>query len=106
MAKNSRCRGVGDTRQLALFYADHDRKLDEAVKLVEVEAAQRQDIYTSDALAWVYDKMGRFPEAWQAMEQALRLGTKDASLFFHAGMISQRLGEQEKAKSYLQQACS
>ena len=28
--------------------------------------------YTSEVLAWVYDKMGRFPEAWQAMEQALR----------------------------------
>jgi len=28
--------------------------------------------YISDALAWVYDMMGRFLAAWQATEQALR----------------------------------
>ncbi|MBM4259304.1 MAG: tetratricopeptide repeat protein [Deltaproteobacteria bacterium] len=92
------------TRQLALFYADHDRQLDEAVKLAELESTRRRDIYTYDTLAWVYYKAGRLTEAQQAMVQALRLGTKDAVLFFHAGMIAYGAGEPEKATHYLQLA--
>jgi len=92
------------TRQLALFYADHNRKLNEAVKLAEAERARRNDIYTEDALAWAYYKIGRFTDAWQSMKQALRLGTKDASLFFHAGMIAYGLGEERRAKYYLHRA--
>jgi tetratricopeptide (TPR) repeat protein len=38
------------------------------------------------------------------MKEALKLGTKDAKLFFHAGMIYQRLGEIEKAKEFLARA--
>jgi tetratricopeptide (TPR) repeat protein len=91
-------------RQLALFNADHDRKLDEAVKLAETELERRKDIYTYDTLAWVYYKTKRFTDAWRMMEHALRLETKDASLFFHAGMIAHRLGETDKAKDYLHRA--
>jgi tetratricopeptide (TPR) repeat protein len=91
-------------RQLALFYADHDRKLDEAVTLAEAEVKQRQDIYSYDALAWVYYKKGRLVDAQQAMTQALRLGTQDASLFFHAGMIAQGLGETDNARDSLRRA--
>ncbi|MGH8008948.1 MAG: tetratricopeptide repeat protein, partial [Candidatus Binatia bacterium] len=95
---------VAYNRQLALFYADHNRKLDEAVKLAEAELERRRDIYTYDTLAWVYYKKGRPTEAWKAMEQALRLGTQDASLFFHAGMIAHGLEDKEKAKNYLRRA--
>ena len=91
-------------RQLALFYADHNRKLDEAVKLAEAELERRHDIYTYDTLAWGYYKKGRFADAGKAMEQALRLGTRDASLFFHAGMIAHGLGESETARDYLHRA--
>jgi len=92
------------TRQLALFYADHNRKLEEAVQLAETEHTRRQDIYTEDTLAWVYYKRGRFADAETAMKQALRLRTQDPSLFFHAGMISYRLGKKEQAKDYLRRA--
>ena len=93
-------------RQLARFYADHDRKLDIAVQLAERERRHRNDIYTADTLAWAYYKVGRYAEAWQTMTQALRLGTQDARLFFHAGMIAYRLQETEKARHYLQAALS
>ena len=92
------------SRQLALFYADHHRNLDNALRLAEAELGRRNDIYTQDALAWVYYHMGRIPEAWQVMEQGLRLGTQDASLLYHAGMIAKGMGDTEKAKSYLTQA--
>ncbi len=92
------------TRQLGLFYADHDRQLEEAEKLAEAEVQRRSDIYSFDTLAWVYYKRGRFPEAQKAMTQALRLETQDALLLFHAGMIARGLGDKAQAKSYLQRA--
>ena len=48
--------------------------------------------------------MDRMPEAWHIMEKALRLGTQDASLLYHAGMIAKGMGEPDKAKQYLTQA--
>ena len=95
---------VAYTRQLALFYVDHNRKLDEALKLAEAEVEKRRDIYSYDTLAWVYYKNRRFADAEKAMTQALRLGTQDALLFFHAGMIAHAQGARQKAKDFLQRA--
>ncbi|MBI3796917.1 MAG: tetratricopeptide repeat protein, partial [Deltaproteobacteria bacterium] len=95
---------VAYNRQLALFYADHDRQLSEALTLAEAELRRRHDIYTYDTLAWALGKNGRYPDAWKAMEQALHLGTRDALLFFHAGIIAHGLGKREQARDYLHQA--
>lgn len=92
------------SRQLALFYADHDIKLDEALVIARSERAARADIYTSDALAWCLFKNGQFAEAKKAMDEALRLKTRDARFFYHAGMIADALGEQKSAVKYLKLA--
>jgi tetratricopeptide (TPR) repeat protein len=91
-------------RDLALFYADHDIKLDEALSLAHKEFEVRHDIYTWDALAWALYKNGKYQEASDAMDHALRPGTRDALLFFHAGMIASRLGQASQAKDWLQTA--
>ena len=93
-------------RDLALFYADHDIKLDEALTLAHKEFEVRHDIYTWDALAWALYKNGKYQEASDAMQNALRPGTRDALLFFHAGMIANRLGQTSQAKERLQTALS
>lgn len=97
---------VGETysRQLALFYADHDIKLDEALVIAQRERAARSDIYTCDALAWSLYKNGRFAEAKKSIEEALRLGTRDARINYHAGMIEQALGNRRAAVKHLQLA--
>lgn len=38
------------------------------------------------------------------MKHAMRLGTKDAKLYFHAGMIEWRLGQVDLARQNLNQA--
>ena len=91
-------------RELALFYADHDLKLKEALELARKELEVRQDIYTWDVLAWTLYKNGEFKEAAEAMSKALRMGTQSAMLFFHAGMIYEGLGQREKAREYLRRA--
>lgn len=91
-------------RELALFYADHDVKPAEAVALARKELEVRRDIYTYDVLAWALLKAGRPAEALAAMQQALRLGTRDARLAFHAGMIHHALGDAPRAREHLARA--
>ena len=93
-------------RDLALFYADHDRNLEESLALARKEFEVRSDIYTWDALAWSLYKNGKLAEAKDAMAHASRLGTKDPMLLFHAGMISARLGDQAQAVTQLREALS
>ncbi len=92
------------SRQLALFWADHEVRLDEALAVAERERAARNDIYTSDVLAWCLYKKGRFEEAKTAIDQALRLGTRDPRLLYHAGMIALSTGDNQKGADYLKQA--
>ena len=91
-------------RDLALFYADHGMKLSESLALAQKELEVRRDIYTWDVLAWSLLKNDKPQEATQAISHALEQGTKDPQLFFHAGMIYERLGDFLKAKEYLQRA--
>jgi tetratricopeptide (TPR) repeat protein len=91
-------------RQLANFYSDHDLKLDEALDLALDELESRKDIYGYDAAAWAYYKNGNYKDAQRMMDQAMALGTRDALLFYHAGVIAQAIGENQKARNLLQQA--
>jgi tetratricopeptide (TPR) repeat protein len=91
-------------RQLANFYSDHDLHLQEALDLALAELESRQDIYGYDAAAWAHYKNGNFGEAQTLMEQAMALGTRDARLYYHAGMIEHALGNTQAARSLLEEA--
>ena len=88
-------------RQLALFYLDHDRDLAAALDIARAAEASRPDIYGEDTLAWALYKNGRFSEARVASESARKLGTQDARLLYHAGLISLALGERDRGRSEL-----
>lgn len=91
-------------RERSLFLANHDRQLPEALQLAEKDLQGRKDVYGYDALAWALLKNDRPQEAAEAMKEALKLGTRDAKLFYHAGMIHHRLGDAAKAKEFLERA--
>jgi tetratricopeptide (TPR) repeat protein len=91
-------------RQLALFYADHDMKADEAYADAAREYEARHDIYGADALAWTALKAGKISEAQAAINNALKLGTRDAKLFYHAGMIARAAGDKNAARDYIERA--
>jgi tetratricopeptide (TPR) repeat protein len=91
-------------RQLALFYADHDMKAEAAYADAVKEYEARQDIYGADAVAWTALKAGKTREAQAAIKEALKLGTRDAKLFYHAGMIARAAGQKDAARDYLKRA--
>jgi tetratricopeptide (TPR) repeat protein len=93
-------------RELAYFYADHDMKPQEGLDLAQRELDYRRDIYAYDVVAWNLYRNGELEKAREAIDRALKLGTRDAKLFFHAGMIYHRLGEIDKAKGFLSRALS
>jgi tetratricopeptide (TPR) repeat protein len=85
-------------RQRALYYADHDRQLPQALALARQELLIRHDVYAYDTLAWAAYKNHRLALADQAAAMALARGTQDASIFFHAGMIANALKRTQKAR--------
>jgi tetratricopeptide (TPR) repeat protein len=104
IARLNAMNGALYNRQLALFRADHDMNSEEAYAEAVKEYELRQDIYGADAVAWTALKDGKLGEAQAKMKEALRLGTKDAKLYYHAGMIARRTGNTTAARDYLKRA--
>lgn len=90
--------------ELALFSADHAEDPAAAVTMARSVYQRRPTIYAADVLAWSLYRAGEHAEAWQYSQEALRLGTQDALLYYHAGMIARALGENESAQELLEQA--
>lgn len=101
--------GVNSDLELALFAADHPEyanglTADEVVAQARTALAARPGIYGHDTLAWAFYRAGDADAAWDEIQQALRLGTRDALLHYHAGMIALARGDAETARSYLETA--
>ena len=104
IAHLSKLNQVLANRELALFYADHEIKLADALRLARQELEIRHDIYTWDTLAWVLYKSGQTQEAAAAIKNALSLNTNDSLLLFHAGMIYHSLGRDSDSEQFLNRA--
>lgn len=87
-----------DLSHLAKFWAERGRNLDEALQIMQRARERRADIYTCDTLAWVLFKRGQLAEAKAAINDALRLGTRDEEINQHARAIYNALGERPRSK--------
>jgi tetratricopeptide (TPR) repeat protein len=96
--------GVDTDVEMALFRADHDRDLGQGLEQARAGYEQRPSIKAADVLAWTLYKTGNFTEARTYSQEALKLGTKDALMLFHAGMIESALGNRIAATEYLESA--
>jgi tetratricopeptide (TPR) repeat protein len=91
--------GVVDLER-AVFEADRgDRAL--AVTLATAAHDARSTIFTADALAWALTRAGRPAEAVPFAEEAVRLGTQDATLRFHAATTFADAGGVDRARAEL-----
>lgn len=90
---------------LELAISQADRGLDTAVGSAQAVFAARPDsIYAADAMAWALHRSGRTAEAVAHIEQALRLGTLDALILYHAASIFEASGDPERAQRLLVEA--
>lgn len=98
-------KGIHDHTQMARFFADHDRRLDRALVLAG-EHGESRNIFDADALAWACYKNGDFPRARRVIQTALRLGTQDPEIIYHAGLIAAATGDRPGAQKLLSRALS
>jgi tetratricopeptide (TPR) repeat protein len=106
MGRVATSRGQSYGRELALFLADHDRDLDDALALVAAESAARDDVQTNDVLAWVRFKRGELAAAKRSAGRALRLGTQEATFHRHAQAIAAALGRPRVAARHARAAAA
>lgn len=93
-----------DPRAFALYLATRGEQLDRAEALIRGELAERGDVYTYEALAWVQSARGQRALALQSARRSLAAGTQDARLYYHAGLIAERAGEMQLASQWLARA--
>jgi tetratricopeptide (TPR) repeat protein len=99
-----RANGVKTDLETALFDIDHGIRLHEALELARASYAGRPSIDGDDVLAWALVRNGRCQEALRYSKRAVRLGTLDATKFFHRGMIERCLGHGADAKTWFRRA--
>jgi tetratricopeptide (TPR) repeat protein len=103
MGRLSEINKVLYNRELAYFYADHAIKPEAGMALAMREIESRRDVYAYDVAAWNFYRAGK-AAAREHIDEALKLGTRDAKLFFHAGMIYWSLGAADQAEEFFRRA--
>jgi tetratricopeptide (TPR) repeat protein len=100
--------GINTDTEVSIFLADHPSgggRLEDALYQAQAGyAARPASIAAADALAWALYKAGRLEEALVYSKEAVRLGTADPLLLFHAGMINFEAGNHDVARDYLSRA--
>jgi len=91
-------------RLLAIYYSEHGEHLDDAYRIARRELNVRDDVFTEDTLAWAAAMDGRWDEARTHSAAALRYGTENALLQYHAGVIALHFGDRVAAKGRLAEA--
>jgi len=85
--------GVRTDVDLALFDADHGRRLDEALAAARAEYAIRPSVTVAMTLAWTEYKTGDLVAASRHADEALRLGWRDPIAVHRAEVIAQAAGD-------------
>jgi tetratricopeptide (TPR) repeat protein len=104
----NRAAGVAVDLELARFEADHARDRgadpDRAVAIARRALAERPTIYAHDTLGWALRQAGRARQALPHARAALRLGTRDALLWYHLAAVEADLGMTGPARRHLSEA--
>jgi len=97
--------GVVVDLELALFEADHG-DASRALDLARAAYAETPTVRAADALGWALHRLGRDEEASRMATEALRLGSRDPLLRFHAGAIEAAIKKTTDARADLRMALS
>ena len=95
--------GENTETEKALFEADHGDAT-RAVTAGRAAWANAPSVRAADALGWALTNAGKPDRGLTYARQALRLGTRDPSFLFHAGMAAKAAGRDADARRWLQEA--
>jgi tetratricopeptide (TPR) repeat protein len=93
--------GVVVDLDLALFEADHGDP-NRALAFAQTAHEATPTVRAADALAWALHRLGRDAEAGPYVDEALRLGSRDPLLRYHAGAVAAALGDAAAARRDLE----
>ena len=99
-----RANGVQVDLEAAVYRADQRARPFETVKLARQARTERPSVYGDDALGWALARAGRCADALPYAERSLRLGTKDALLYFHRGYAEGCAGNGEAMREWYAKA--
>jgi tetratricopeptide (TPR) repeat protein len=88
----------------AVFRADHRIRPVATGRLARRARAARPSVYGDDALGWALARAGRCEEGGRWLDRALRLGTRDALLFFHRGYAAGCAGDRDAMRAWYRKA--
>ncbi len=100
-----RAAGVNTDVDLALFEADHGDAR-RAVALARSAWAAAPSVRSADAMAWALTRAERPQAALAWVPKALKLGSRDPTTLFHAGMTARAAGRPASARRWLRAALS
>lgn len=106
LRRNVEGNALGHRRDLAHLLLERGAPddVEEAVALMETEAANRRDARTLDVLAWALLEAGRLPEAQQVIREALDQGIRNAGIAYRAGEIELALNHPAQAEQFFRLA--
>ncbi len=96
---------LGADNDLGFLWADENKRLDRALKMIKVAVAAEPDNRAYlDSLGWVYYRLGRFPEAVAELEKAVDEKQPDGTVLDHLGDAYEKLGRHSDAVAAWQRA--
>ena len=96
--------GVRTELETALFDLDRGVRLRDALARAREYVSRSPSLQAEDVLAWALVRNGRCAQALAHSERALRLGTRDALMWFHRGAAERCLGRSEAARESFREA--
>lgn len=88
--------------EMALFEADTDSAPGRAVELAErAQAARPDNVFVDDAMSWALFNAGDVDAAAGFADEALRLGSTDPLIRYHAAEIAAATGDRVEAAEHL-----
>jgi tetratricopeptide (TPR) repeat protein len=90
--------------ELISYYLEREHDPVEALRIAQLEISRRHDVNTLDAYAWALCHNGRYQEAKKQIVLALAVGVREARMFYHAGVIAEKLHDHEAAARYLKES--
>jgi tetratricopeptide (TPR) repeat protein len=93
--------GVVTDLEAAVFETDHG-DTNRAVELSRAAYANRQTVFTADALGWALTRAGRAAEALPYVREATSLGTASVAIQTHAAAALAAIGDSAAARHRLQ----